>query len=218
MRSSPPVDTFTGFPPEALAFYEGLVADNSKAYWDAHRDVYEECVREPMELLIAELAPEFGAAKVFRPYRDVRFSRDKSPYKTAQAALATEDGRTMGHRYVEIGATGLRLGGGRYHLERDELAKVRRAIDHDLHGRALERIKDELERADIRYVPPDLKTAPRGFPRDHPRIDLLRRRRHAAIAHPEPGPWLHTAEAKDRVVEVWRRVTPLLDWLERHGR
>jgi uncharacterized protein (DUF2461 family) len=68
--------SFAGFPPEALSFYRGLAADNTKAYWDEHRDTYEDAVREPLELLLAELAPEFGPAKVFRPYRDTRFSKD----------------------------------------------------------------------------------------------------------------------------------------------
>jgi uncharacterized protein (DUF2461 family) len=76
-----------GFPEEALVFYEGLEADNTKAYWTDHKAVYERAVREPLDALLAELAPEFGTAKVFRPYRDVRFSKDKTPYKTAAAAV-----------------------------------------------------------------------------------------------------------------------------------
>jgi uncharacterized protein (TIGR02453 family) len=207
--------TFTGFPPEALTFYEGLAADNTKAYWDAHRDVYEDCVREPLELLVHELVPEFGGAKVFRPYRDVRFSKDKTPYKTAQAALFTGDGGTA-HRYVEISAGGLRLGGGRYHLEREELAKIRRAIDDGVHGARLEQIRRELEQAGLQYTAPELKTAPRGYPRDHPRIEMLRCRRHVAMRHEAPAPWLHTAEAKERIIQAWRAVTPLIAWLDQH--
>src|ERR1051325_11884594 len=74
---------FRGWPAEALEFYEGLEADNSKTYWTAHKTVYDEKVHAPMLALLAELEPEFGAGKIFRPYRDVRFSADKSPYKTA---------------------------------------------------------------------------------------------------------------------------------------
>jgi uncharacterized protein (TIGR02453 family) len=206
---------FNGFPPTALAFYEGLAADNTKAYWAAHRDTYEDCIREPMELLVAELGPEFGTARIYRPYRDVRFSKDKTPYKTHQGALFTQDGRTA-HRYVEISAAGLRLGGGRYRPEREELEKIRRAITHDLHGKELERIKSELEAVNLSYMPPALKTAPRGYAKDHPRIDLLRRKGHAAMVTLGSGPWLHTAEAKDRIAAVWRQVDPLLTWLERH--
>jgi uncharacterized protein (TIGR02453 family) len=207
---------FAGFPPEALTFYTGLAADNTKAYWDAHRDIYEECVREPLELLTLELSREFGAAKVFRPYRDVRFSKDKTPYKTAAAAVAQQDGHELAHRYVELSAGGLRLGGGVWHLEKEQLASTRRAIDADLHGNALERIRADLQSRGISYVAPELKTAPRGYPKDHPRIELLRCKRHAGMAVLAPAPWLHTPGAKDRVAQVWRDITPLLDWIERH--
>ena len=69
--------SFDGFPDEALVFYEGLEADNSKAYWTDHKAVYDGCVAAPMKALLEELT-SFGEAKLFRPYRDVRFSKDKS--------------------------------------------------------------------------------------------------------------------------------------------
>lgn len=77
---------FQGWPAEAVEFYQGLEADNSKVYWQAHRGSYDDHVRRPMEQLLAELGTEFGEGRIFRPYRDVRFSADKSPYKTAIAA------------------------------------------------------------------------------------------------------------------------------------
>src|SRR5256884_8720761 len=83
---------FGGWPAEAIEFYEGLEADNSKTYWQENKAVYEELVRGPMDALIAELAPEYGEGRIFRPYRDVRFSRDKSPYKTAIAATLANGG------------------------------------------------------------------------------------------------------------------------------
>jgi uncharacterized protein (DUF2461 family) len=72
---------FKGWPERALEFYEGLEADNSKAYWLDHNDVYERDVKAPKEALLAELSKEFGDTRQFRPYRDVRFSRDKSPFR-----------------------------------------------------------------------------------------------------------------------------------------
>jgi uncharacterized protein (TIGR02453 family) len=207
---------FTGFPPEALAFYEGLDADNSKAYWHAHRETYEDCVREPLELLVAELAPEFGAAKVFRPYRDVRFSKDKRPYKSHAAAIARHDGHTSAARYVEVSAKGLRLGGGMWEPDRTRLERIRRAIDDDASGGELERIRAKLETHGLTLTAPELKTAPRGYPKDHPRIDLLRRKRYGALVQPGTGPWLHDRRALDRVRSTWRELAPLLDWLERH--
>ena len=75
---------FTGFPEAALDFYDDLEADNTRSFWTAHADVYATCVRTPMKELADALAEDFGDAKLFRPHRDVRFSKDKSPYKTYQ--------------------------------------------------------------------------------------------------------------------------------------
>jgi uncharacterized protein (TIGR02453 family) len=208
---------FAGFPPQAIAFYEGLEADNSKSYWEAHRDTYEECVRDPMEELILALNGEFGAGKVFRPYRDVRFSKDKSPYKTRCAALLKPDGSQLMGYYVDIGASGMYVGAGVYHFDTSALARVRRAIDADEAGGALQEIAKKLDKQGMPLHPPELKTAPRGYPRDHPRIDLLRRKRFAAMRLLAPGPWLHTRNALDRVRTEWRRARPLHDWLEAYG-
>ena len=97
---------FSGWPIEAVEFYEGLAADNSKTYWMAHKGVYDESVYAPMAALLAELAGEFGAGKIFRPYRDVRFSKDKTPYKTGIYAILESGG------YVGFRAEGSPLVGG----------------------------------------------------------------------------------------------------------
>ena len=89
--------TFDGFPEAALDFYDDLEIDNSKVFWEAHKDTYATAVRAPMTDLMAELADEFGAAKIFRPHRDVRFSKDKTPYKTHQGAfIATAPATSSG--------------------------------------------------------------------------------------------------------------------------
>jgi uncharacterized protein (DUF2461 family) len=90
---------FRGWPAEALEFCEGLEAGNSKGYWTARKDVYETVVLSAMKAILAELAPEFGDGKVFRPDRDVRFSAGKSPYKTHIGAIigaSYRDGRLTG--------------------------------------------------------------------------------------------------------------------------
>ena len=94
---------FKGWPVEAVEFYEGLEADNTKVYWQEHKAVYEQCVKGPMEELLAELADEFGAGRIFRPYRDVRFSSDKTPYKLNCAA-------NLPGGYVSFSADGLFVG------------------------------------------------------------------------------------------------------------
>ena len=90
---------FSGWPEEALDFYDGLAADNTKTYWTEHKAFYTDKVLGPMTELTEELAAEFGEPKIFRPYRDVRFSRDKSPYKThigATIGASYRDGRLTG--------------------------------------------------------------------------------------------------------------------------
>jgi uncharacterized protein (TIGR02453 family) len=173
-------------------------------------------VREPLETLLHELYPRFGAAKVFRPHRDVRFSKDKSPYKLAASAVVRPDGTHCSATYVELSAAGLRAGGGVVHLDRGQLQRARRAIDDDKHGERLTQIVRTVEERGMTLLPPELKTAPRGFAKDHPRIALLRHKSFAAVALHAPGPWLATPEAADRVVEAWEAVAPLNGWLEAH--
>jgi uncharacterized protein (TIGR02453 family) len=154
---------FRGWPEEALEFYEGLEADNSKAYWTQHKAVYEDAVRRPMEELLTELAKEFGDAKIFRPYRDVRFSKDKSPYKTQIAATLSKGG------YISFGSQGLGCGSGMYVMAPDQLERYRKAVDADASGRKIAKIVSDLRGKDIEVSAHDvLKTAPRGYDKGHP--------------------------------------------------
>ncbi len=211
-RHAPP--PFAGFPVEALAFLRGLEADNSKAWFDAHRDVYEDAVRDPLERLMAEAAPVYGPTKVFRPNRDVRFSKDKSPYKTTAAAYAGD----LGLVYVALDPRGLHVGGGLYEPSRDQLARARQAIaEHPEAGAALAAALDDLVAAGFTIAGPSLRTAPRGFPKDHPRIAMLRLQRYAALRRVDPGPDVHDpSRCREVVFGAWRQLEPLLGWLRSH--
>ena len=125
---------FNGWPAEALEFYEGLAADNSRAYWTAHKASYERDVHAPMAALLAELEAEFGEGKIFRPYRDVRFSADKSPYKTAIGATLAGGG------YIQLSASGLAAGRGMYQMAPDQLERYRRAVAGDHTGEQLSKV------------------------------------------------------------------------------
>jgi uncharacterized protein (TIGR02453 family) len=203
--------TFRGWPEEALEFYEGLAADNSKTYWTAHLDVYETQVRAPMEELLAALEPEFGPGRIFRPYRDVRFSKDKTPYKTHLGAWLSAGG------YLQLSADGLAAGSGMYHLETSQLDRYRRAVAAERTGRELTEVIAAIERAKIQVGGHDsLKTAPRGYPKDHPRIDLLRHKGLTTWKAWPPAAWLGTAAAKYRVADFLHTSRPLRQWLETH--
>jgi uncharacterized protein (TIGR02453 family) len=201
---------FRGWPAEAIDFYEGLEADNSKTYWQENKAVYEKVVRGPMDDLLAELAPEFGEGKIFRPYRDVRFSTDKSPYKTSIAATLAGGG------YLQLSADGLGAGSGMYMMAPDQLDRFRRAVADNRKGRELVELVDRTRRRGIEVTAHDvLKTAPKGYPKDHPRIELLRYKGLITWKQWPVGAWLGTRKAKDRVVEFLRASRPLNDWLEK---
>jgi uncharacterized protein (TIGR02453 family) len=201
---------FTGWPVEGVEFYEGLQADNSKVYWQEHKAIYERDVRGPMEQLLAELAGEFGAGKLFRPYRDVRFSADKTPYKTNCAA-------TLGAGYISFSADGLSTGAGLYLPDSAALQRYRTAVTREKSGNELVAIVAALHKAGYETMAHEvLKTAPRGVPKDHPRIDLLRHKGIAMMKTWPVGAWLGTAKAKERVVTTLRAAAPLGDWLTRH--
>lgn len=201
---------FTGFTDEAFEFYIGLQADNSKAYWSAHKETYERAVRDPLLALFEELEPEFGPAKIFRPYRDVRFSKDKTPYKTQQS------GHTDGG-YLQLDADGLMVAGGMYAPDADQLKRYRAAVNADHSGKELEAIIAQLTAHGFEVAGDRLKTRPRGTPEDHPRLDLLRHRSlYVHRGWPSDEPWLRTPEAVDRVRESWRRLGPIRDWAKTH--
>jgi uncharacterized protein (TIGR02453 family) len=202
---------FRGWPEEALDFYDGLAADNSKSYWTEHKAVYEENILGPMTELTEELAAEFGEPKIFRPYRDVRFSRDKSPYKTHIGAVIGSTG------YVQLSAEGLGAGAGMWEMDPEQLARYRAAVVSDGSGAELEEIVRTTEKADVTvHGHGVLKSAPRGFPADHPRIVLLRYKGVTAWKQWPVEPWLETASAKDRVVSFFRTTQPLCSWLTEH--
>ncbi len=201
---------FGGWPEEALDFYEGLEADNSRSYWLAHKDIYDTCVHAPMAELLAELEPEHGETKIYRPYRDLRFSKNKEPYKTAIGAH-------VGDGYVQLSAAGLAAGNGMYGMAPDQLERYRRAVLADWSGEALAQLITVLARQDIDVSGRDsLKTAPRGYPADHPRIELLRYRGLVAWKQWPVEPWLGTAAAKKHVAEFLAETRPLSDWLAQH--
>jgi uncharacterized protein (TIGR02453 family) len=202
---------FEGWPPSAVEFYAGLEADNTKAYWTAHKDTYEGDVKAPMLSLLEDLEEEFGSGHMFRPYRDTRFSPDKTPYKTNIAAMVGT------HGYVALSADGLTVGCGLYHMGSDQLTRYREAVDAPASGSELEEIVARLRNFgnEVHGVDP-LKTAPRGYPKDHPRAELLRNKGLVAMKSWEPKGWLATPSAKERVAAFLQTAKPLSDWMSEH--
>jgi uncharacterized protein (TIGR02453 family) len=203
--------TFTGVPTAALDFYEDLEADNTKAFWTAHKHVYDESVRTPLEALAAALAPEFGTPKFFRPYRDVRFAKDKTPYKTHQGLWFAESST-----YLHVSAAGLFVAGGYWDTSPAQVDRLRRAVADDVAGAELERAVAAVGKARFELGGNQLTRVPTGYPKEHPRAQLLRYK--SLTAHREFGcpAWLSTKRAQGEIAKAWRSIAPLLAWLDTH--
>ncbi|HXA59317.1 MAG TPA: DUF2461 domain-containing protein [Streptosporangiaceae bacterium] len=202
---------FTGFPDEAFEFFAGLAEDNSKAYWEANRATYESTVKGPLQALLDEFEPEFGTGKIFRIHRDVRFSKDKSPYKTQQGAHAA------GGCYLQLDADGLMVAGGMYGPSSEQIARYRAAVDEEKSGQALVAIVGTLRAEGFEIAGEMLKTRPRGVPDDHPRLELLRHRSLYAHRGWPADPWMRDGpQVLDRVRSAWRKLTPIVEWGTEH--
>lgn len=206
--------SFTGFPAAAFDLYARLELDNSRPFWLANKSVYDQAVKAPFAALSDAIESRYGALHLFRPHRDVRFSKDKTPYKTAAGAVTEGDGGAM--YYVQVSAEGLFVGTGMYHMAADQLERHRRAIDDSKLGTKLAAITDALRAGGYEIGAMDaLKTAPRGYAKDHPRIELLRLKGLTMGRSFPLAKWMHTAKVLDRIVAVWEAAGPMNAWLER---
>ena len=203
---------FRGWQPEAVEFYERLAADNRREFWLEHKPFWQEQVRRPFERLDADVRDGFGPLHHFRPNRDVRFSKDKSPYKTHHGAVTEGEGGAM--YYVHLDAEGLFVATGYYQMARDQLERFRRAIDDDTTGGALVEalealgVDRELDLDGVGY-----KRVPKPYAADHPRAELLKHKAFQA-RWIEPTPATVTEAAfVDHCVERLEACADVHRWL-----
>ena len=202
---------FKGWPATALEFYEGLEADNSKAYWTEHKAVYEQR-RE---------RAHGGAAG--RPGGRVRRGPDlpalsRRAVQRRQVALQDGDrGARVGAGYVQLSADGLLAGVGHVPPGRPTSWSATGAPwPTTPPGRRSRRPSPACRRPRIDVHGTDaLKTAPKGYPKDHPRVELLRNKGLVAMKQWPPAAWLGTPAAKTRIVEVLRAARPLCELARR---
>jgi uncharacterized protein (TIGR02453 family) len=214
-----PEPAFTGFPRATFTWFAELEADNTKAWFNAHRETYDNAVRGELEALLEELADELGGrVKLFRQHRDTRFSRDKSPYKTTTYGVIADRPDGEASLYAQLSAEGLFAGTGYYQLATDQLARFRAAVADGASGPALERVLAAVDAAGLERWGEALKTAPRGFPRDHPRAVLLRHKLLIAGRRLKPRArgGLARDAARDFTRETWAACAPMTAWLDEH--
>ncbi|HEX8085741.1 MAG TPA: DUF2461 domain-containing protein [Solirubrobacteraceae bacterium] len=210
--------SFAGFPPAAFAWFAGLEADNTREWFAAHRSTYESAVRGPLEDLLEQLCDVYGGrVKMFRQHRDVRFSRDKSPYKTTTYGVILDRPSSLAALYAQLSAEGLFAGTGYYMLAAAQLDRFRSAVASDVAGPRLEAAVFAVREAGVETFGETLKTAPRGCPRDHPRAELLRHKSLVAGARLSPGrTGIPRASALRHARSVWDACEPLNAWLDEH--
>lgn len=203
-------ERFVGFPSDAIDFFKALAVNNNREWFQAHKDAYERACREPMKNLMVELELQFGVSKISRINRDVRFSHDKSPYRTYIAA-------GIGGNYISLSAEGLYVGAGMYKPEPAALRRFRAAIDRDESGQELQKIVTALRRKGYEVDTHErVMSSPKGYPPDHPRIDLLRMKDIFAGKKFAPTTWFSSREALARIRRVMTDIQPLREWLRRH--
>lgn len=213
-----------GFSQATFDWFAGLEADNSKQWFDEHRDDFRTHVDEPFVRLLetvssklsgTELPLSGGPSTMFRMNRDVRFSADKSPYNPSRSGLLTPSGtksETSGLVFIRVGASDGLLAGGLYKPAPQQLEVARQAILNrpDRFGRMAARLADEgytLDRSDA------VKTSPRGYSEhvDHPHFDAIRLKQYVVMQTLSPEEWLDD-ELAHRVAVFASAIAPLLQW------
>ncbi len=180
---------FEGFPRNGLSFLSRLKKNNNRPWFQKHKQEYEEDLRFPMQCFVATLgqlmadaAPEFEfnpKKAIFRIYRDVRFSKNKAPYKTNIGAFFAPRGRgysegDLGGFYVGIHPPEIYVGGGIYMPSGQQLKLIRQHIVKDSDG-FLAIVGDRKFKKEFGEIEGErLQKAPLGYPKDHPMIEYLK--------------------------------------------
>jgi uncharacterized protein (TIGR02453 family) len=208
----PQVSAFDGYPVEAIEFLRELEDNNDRDWFKANRARYDELLVAPTKALAEDLG-DLGRTHMFRPFNDTRFHQ-RPPIKEHVGLAVGYEG--AGGYYVELSLDGLLLAAGLHNPQADQVERIRRGVDDARTAGALRAAITRAERAGLELSAPDLKRAPRGYPQDHPRLDLLRRRRLVVTRRDQLGAWLHRPAAGRRIREQLDAATPFVRWLRSH--
>lgn len=207
--------SFGGFPKAAFAYFEELAENNEKGWFEDNRERFERDVKEPLSAFLEEAATAYGGTvKLSRPHRDVRFSKDKSPYKLNLFGLLHSQPKTEAPLYASLDANGFVVGTGYHEMGRDQLARFREAL---LDGRKAAALRKALDAADGKAEVRGraLKTAPKGYAKDHPNIDLIRMKELILVANFSVAQAVRKDVGK-RAFAAFEAAAPVNGWLDRH--
>ena len=177
-----------------------------------NRARYDEHVVAPMRALAEDLS-ELGRPHMFRPWNDTRF-HPRPPVKEHVGLAVGYEG--AGGYYVELSLDGLLVAGGLYRPARDQLDRIRRAIDAGRTAAPLTRAIGRAQTAGLALSEPELVRAPRGYAADHPRLDLLRCKSLTVTRRHALGAWLHRPKAGRTIRDELDAATPLVRWVREH--
>lgn len=218
---------FSGFPTTGLKFLRDLAANNDRDWFEAHRAIWDEQIVPSMLSWCEELAerlrdvmpraqfvPRVGGS-LYRLNRDIRFSKDKRPYKTHTAALIWEGSEKNGSPglYLHVAPDEVIFGGGLYVFEEAHLDRYRKRLLNERAAAALEEALAVAKKAGLKPDGEKLVRPPRGFTPEHPRAELSKYKGLVVGKSQKPAAWLHTRDALDRAEAAARSYAPLHAWL-----
>lgn len=221
--------TFTGFPNETFTFLAGLEKNNTKAWFEAYREDYETSHLAPAKAFVEAIGPGLKKisktahaeprvnGSIFRINRDIRFSKDKRPYKTTLDMWFWE-GETRGWEapgfYVRLTPTRFIAGAGLHQFNPTQMKAWREALDGDKASAALKRVLDGV--GDLQLGEASRKRLPKGVAADHPRAPLFL---HEGLALMQEGALpksVHTPKFVDDVLAIFARAAPVNGWITKH--
>jgi uncharacterized protein (TIGR02453 family) len=207
---------FRGFPPGAIDFLRELEVNNDRDWFKANRGRYDELLVAPARALGEELATAgFGRPHLFRPWNDTRFHPGPPIKEHVGLAIGYEG---AGGFYVELSLDGLLVAAGLHNPAPDQVERMRRLVADGRTVAPLAKAIATAQAARLALGEPDLVRAPRGYPADHPRIDLLRHRALTVSQRHPLAAWIHRPAAGARIRRQLDAAAPLVRWLrERVG-
>lgn len=212
---------FSGFPTDTVAFLRDLKINNNREWFQERKARYEAAVKEPaaafveaMKFRLQAETDDVHTAKIFRINRDIRFSKDKTPYNSHLHIMFRREGG-RGRLFFGLQTDGLVLGGGVMRFDKGQLTAYRDAVAGP-YGEKLDKILNGLMDAGGRLNDPPLKRVPKPFEPDHPRGALLRRK-GCAIWQDMPDPaMVHDPDFANLCAEQFSKFAELSKWFDRH--
>jgi len=219
--------SFAGFPKESLVFLKNLKRNNNRDWFQENKSIYKSMVDEPAHSFLegitgklTKLSGEPMSGKVFRIYRDVRFSKDKTPYNAHIRMSFVRQGankKTCGEApmfSISIEPDRLLLGLGYFEFSKNLLLPYQNAVANDTTGKALEKIMVKMNKMGFEFEGDEYKRVPSGFDKEHPRSDLLRRKGLSLWSERSIPKELYSSKAIDFCIKKYREMFPLYKWLQ----